>query len=769
MKFTFKYIAVAACLLGGALTASPADIKVANAAELNAAMAKVKPGDRIIMSNGTWKDTAIAFNAAGTAKDSIFLEAETPGKVALTGKSSLEIGGTYLVVNGLWFKEGSSDKKYVVSFSSKNTVANNSRFTNCAITDYNPATKSEENHWIELWGKNNRVDHCTVYGKTNGGCTLVVWLKGEENHNNSHRIDHNYFGERPPLGSNGGETIRIGTSHNSMFTSGTVVEYNTFEKCNGEVEVVSNKSCGNIYRNNLFIESQGSLVMRHGNDCVVENNVFLGNNQPYTGGVRIINEGHTVRNNYFGELTGADFRGSLVMMNGVPNSPLNRYNQVKNAKVLNNVFYNSSAFQLGAGNDAERTLAPVSSVIEGNIVYSDKEEIVAVYADTKGIAFKNNIADAPNAKNTDGFTAKKLKWAKSGGLMLPEGQKINYAMFEPALTAKRGVSFTTKIAAAAKTPRETINVSPGKGTIEAAVKKAKGAATLVLAPGAYEMEKPVAVKSDITIDGGSASKTTIAFTAQPDKKYNYFFKIDAGSRLRISNVTISGKENPEVKYAFTSPSEDTPGNYSLYIDNCVISGFMNAEGGSVFKANKGTLADTLKVSNSTIKNNFRGFNLSSEKDDTGKYNAENVILENSIFTDFAQWVLHYYRGGNDESTRGGNLSVNHCVFSKTGSKDKDVVLQTKGIVTVKIANSVFYDNALLINPLKLDGKSNSIHNTLVYNSGEVKLSNKAVSANIIDKNPNYQDREKFIPKAGSPLKNAGNDGKDIGVINQVKN
>ena len=126
-------------------------IKVSNATELTGAISKVKPGDRIIMSNGIWKDTTIEFLANGVEKDSIFLEAETAGKVILSGNSSLKLSGRYLVVKGLWFKNGYS--KFVISFSNKDKTATNSRVTNCAITNYNPETKTEENHWIELWGK----------------------------------------------------------------------------------------------------------------------------------------------------------------------------------------------------------------------------------------------------------------------------------------------------------------------------------------------------------------------------------------------------------------------------------------------------------------------------------------------------------------------------------------------------------------------------------------------------------------------------------------
>jgi len=739
-------------------------IKVSNAAELKDAIASVKPGDRIIMANGNWKDTAINFNSKGLVKDSIFLEAETAGKVILSGNSSLKISGEYLVTKGLWFKDGYS--KFVISFSDKDKVANNSRVTDCAITGYNPETKTEENHWVELWGKNNRFDHSYLSGKNNGGCTLVVWLKGEENIQNHHRIDHNYFGERPSLGSNGGETIRIGTSHNSMFQSNTIVEWNKFEKCNGEVEIVSNKSCNNTFRNNLFLESQGSMVLRHGNDCLVENNVFIGNNQPYTGGVRIINEGHTVKNNYFMGLTGQDFRGPLVIMNGVPNSPLNRYNQVKKATVTNNIFYNCASFQLGAGKDEERSLAPITSTIANNIIYSEKEtEVVILYDDMKGISFKNNIIDIPASKKTVGFIPKKLDWKKENSLFIPEGNfGIDFSVFKKVLQSKTGTSWNP-IAKKTRPVNEIINVGPGTGTLETAIKKANGNTTLVLEAGAYILDRPLVINGNLTITSGNTStKAVISFNPNTEKSSNYLIRMEAGARLSLDNVVLTAKNTPAVKYAIVSPKEDTPGVYSVFINNAIISDFINTEGGSVFKASKGTYADTLKISNSILKDNFRGLNLSAEKDDKGTYNAENVILENTVFTGFSQWVLNYYRGGNDESTVGGTLVIDHCVFSKNGTVEKDLVLQTQGIVNISIRNSVFYDNAKITSPFRLSGKNNAVKNTLVYNSGEIKTDSKAISENIIAKNPAYQDVQTYIPKEKSPLLKAATDGKDIGII-----
>ena len=760
---SLKYSLTAYFCLLFLVNANASEIKVSNTEELTEAIAKVKPGDRIVMSNGIWKDTAIDFNAKGVLKDSIFLEAETAGKVILSGKSSLKLSGDYLVAKGLWFKDGYST--FVISFMNKSKVANNSRVTNCAITDFNPETKSESNHWVELWGKNNRFDNNYIAGKTNDGCTLVVWLKGEENHQNNHRIDHNYFGERSPLGSNGGETIRIGTSHNSMFQSNTIVEWNKFEKCNGEVEIISNKSCNNIFRNNLFLESQGSMVFRHGNNCLVENNVFLGNNQPYTGGVRIINEGHTVKNNYFYGLTGQDFRGPLVVMNGVPNSPLNRYNQVKNAKVINNVFYNSSSFQLGAGKDEERSLAPVNSAIYDNIIYNESDtEAIVFFDEMKGIVFKNNIIDSKNSKKIEGVTAKKLSWKKEGEIFIPnEKNGIDFSVFPKVIANKTGTSWNPKTSKDA-IQEQTINVEPGIGTLEKAVKKAKGKTKLILASGDYLLDRSVVISDNISIIGESAEKTIISFNPAAEKNSNYLFRVESGARLSFENVSLTAKNTAAVKYAIVSPKEDTPGSYSIFVNRSIISDFTNAEGGSVIKVSKGTFADTIKISNSILRNNFRGINLSSEKDDTGKYNSENVILENTVFVDFNQWVLNYYRGGNDESTVGGNLVVDHCIFTRTGTTEKDMVFQNKGIVNVKITNSVFFDNPKVANPIRLNGKNNSIKNSVIYNSGEMKLSGKAVSENIIDKNPSYQETKNFILKDKSPLKAAGTDKKDIGIL-----
>jgi len=356
-------------------TLSASDFKVKSVIELKAVLKNIKPGDQIFLANGEWKNAQILFDANGTKENPITLKAETAGEVILTGSSSLRIAGDYLIVDGLYFKDGFPENCDVIEFrKDEEKSSNHSRLTNTVIEDYNPKYKETEYKWVSIYGTNNRVDHCYLKNKTNAGCLLVVWLSDKPNY---HLIDSNYFAFRPELGENGAEIIRIGTSDWSMYSSYTTVENNYFERCNGEHEIISNKSCYNTYRHNTFIECKGALTLRHGNYCTVEGNYFFGNNVKGTGGIRIIGEGHKVINNYIADTEGNNTVSALTFMNGVPDSPLNRYFQVKNAVVaFNTLVNNKTSIEFGVGKNDEVSLPPINSVIANNIVVSAKGKLI---------------------------------------------------------------------------------------------------------------------------------------------------------------------------------------------------------------------------------------------------------------------------------------------------------------------------------------------------------------------------------------------------------
>ncbi len=259
--------------------------------EFNTAMQTATPGDKIVLANGVWENTELLIDANGTAENPIVVTAEEKGKVILTGLSNLRISGEYIEVSGLVFKDGYTPTSEVITFREKKGVyAHHCRLTECVIDNFNNPERSVSETWIAIYGKNNRVDHCYLTDKRCRGVTMTVRMVDEACRENNHRIDHNYFGYRQNYGSNGGETLRLGTSHYSLSTCGTTVEANYFDRCDGEHEIISNKSCGNTFKNNTFYECRGTLTYRHGHDNTSEGNFFFGNGKDHTGGIRIINE-----------------------------------------------------------------------------------------------------------------------------------------------------------------------------------------------------------------------------------------------------------------------------------------------------------------------------------------------------------------------------------------------------------------------------------------------------------------------------------------------
>ena len=362
------------------LKMSAANVLVSTVAQITASLATNVPGDIITLTNKVWSNADILFKKNGTSANPITLRAQTPGQVILSGSSRLRIAGNWLVVDGLRFQNGYYTNSDVIQFrESSSSLATNCALLNTAIVDYNPPDDAVNNKWVSLYGLSNRVENCYLKGKTNLGTTLVIWLvAGQPNFSNYHVVRRNYFGPRPDLHDNGDESIRVGDSSTSTNFSRTLVEENFFFACNGDVEVISSKSCGNTYRCNTFDSCAGTLTLRHGNACTVQGNWFFGRGLPSAGGVRVIAEDHVVFNNYFDGLTGSGARAALCMMDGVVNSALNEYFQVKRAQIVFNTFVGcSNNFVIGQS-DGGGTLAPIDSTIANNIVRGGKSPLVNI-------------------------------------------------------------------------------------------------------------------------------------------------------------------------------------------------------------------------------------------------------------------------------------------------------------------------------------------------------------------------------------------------------
>ena len=350
--------------------ARAAEHRISTAAEL--AALSLAPGDIVVMADGSWKHQRINFHAKGTEDRPITLRAATAGMTLLEDDSSIDIDGENLVVSGLWVKDGS------IEISGREN-----RLTGCAITG------GKRKNYLRLHGQHHRVDQCHFSGKTTEGPTVQVEV---EETPNQHRIDHNHFGPRPPLGRNGGETIRIGYSHQAMRSSGTVVEHNLFDRCDGEIEVISNKSCDNIYRSNTFRDCAGFLTLRHGNRCRVEGNFFFGHLKRGSGGIRVIGHDHVVVNNFIDSVAEGAFR----LTAGIPDGPATGYVEARNVTIAFNTVTDSpgAAIELDAGfGSAGRSLRPENIVIANNVFALPNQAVITKGSEGAGFRWTGNFSN----------------------------------------------------------------------------------------------------------------------------------------------------------------------------------------------------------------------------------------------------------------------------------------------------------------------------------------------------------------------------------------
>ncbi|TRX54497.1 polysaccharide lyase 6 family protein [Thalassomonas sp. M1454] len=662
----------------------------------------LSPGDTIKLANGTWQDFEILFTGKGSKEQPITLTAETKGEVILSGLSNLRLAGEYLVVSGLVFKNGYTPSSEVIAFrENKTEYAYHSRVTETVIEDYSNPDKQESDYWVGIYGQYNRFDNNYLAGKRNKGVTVAVRLNSKNSQQNHHKIDHNYFGPRPIFGSNGGETLRIGTSHHSLTDSFTVVENNYFDRCNGEVEIISVKSGKNQLRNNVFFESRGTLTLRHGNGNVIENNVFFGNGVDHTGGIRVINKDQIIRNNYMEGLTGYRFGSGFTVMNGVPNSPINRYHQVENALIEDNSMINVDHIQLAAGSDAERSAAPLNSKFAQNFVFNESaKQPFTLFDDISGIAFNNNVTNSkPLSELKSGFKVEAIKIERAeNGLLYPVGKNIGVdRSISPITKSETGPSWYPKTAGQTDfASGATIKIKPQGDALFNAVQLAEDGDVLVLAPGDYDERKVIVIDKTLTIKADKSK------TAQLSFERGAMFEIADGGSLSLDGLVISGKNSPDSSgnTLIRTKKWGMTANYRLVVQNSEIKNLDINHSFHFFVSGNGAFADEITLSNNSF-DNITGdiLRLDRELEDLGIYNAEYVTLSKNTFKDVEGALVKLYRGGSDESTFGPHLNMTNNKVTNVGNGKRNKSkssLYLHGVQVTNVADNTLAESAQIV-------------------------------------------------------------------------
>ncbi|WP_299110709.1 chondroitinase-B domain-containing protein [uncultured Winogradskyella sp.] len=737
------------------------DIFVKDIDALNNAIKQVTPGSNIVLANGIWNDLEIKFYGLGTEDSPITLKAETPGKVFIEGQSFLQLGGDYLNVEGLYFRNGYSPNNSIIKYMINNdSIANHSRVTNTVIEDFTKPNRATNDRWIEFYGKHNQLDHCYISGKSNDGETIRIFFTGNEHVNNHHQIVHNYFGPRPRKGGPRAETIRVGDSKTRLTPGYVNVSNNYFDACNGEVEIISDKTNYNSFTNNIFYKCEGSLVLRHSNYANVDSNIFIGGDDSnFYGGIRAVNTGHWITNNYFYKIRGEQFRSPLAIMNGIPMTPLNRYKQVTDVVVAYNTWVDcKSPFQIGVGQNLAsadvlpkseiRSAPPIRTTIANNLIYNTKADKTPFvnHDDMSGILFKNNLLDNNGSVFSDYgvFQNESIKMKQiNTWLYAPENsdsktfktvfngydfKRIKNDLFGAPRVDKNQIGAITKLSGAKNFKidkkqygpdwfsNEKVSIQPNilkassqPGELSKMITDAKSGDIIQLQEPVYIIENSIKIDKEITLRGRGKTKVQLVYTG---KENTPAFEMNPKGNLKLKNLIIKGQGD---QLAFAPLDKNMSSAYNLFIDDCVIDNF-----NYILNASKGSFADRLNFNKTIIQNSTNGFVLAADK--KGDYNAEMVTFNACEFINIQQNLIHFYRGGYDESTIGGFLTLKNNSFSNCGKTEKSgLLIKTPGIINVNISGNTFQNNQVKLVALLWGEKNNHHSNNTVINSGEIKV------------------------------------------------
>lgn len=350
--------------------------------ELNSISGNLQPGNVVTIANGTYTPWAVKLTASGTEKQPITLRAETNGKVIFTGDVTqplLQISGSYVTLSGINFTGcvlNKADGKSGLLIDLLNT--RHSRITNCTFEKNSAKVQFMPIVTISGNGDGNQVDHCSFIGNIDEMDLQVKITKADFPTNTL--INDNLFKDKNKVSwpvFNGGECVQIGQDPVLLGTSvaKAVVRNNRFIRCNGEGEVVSNKSSGNRYIKNTFEDCDGELVMRGGHDCVIDSNTIKGANS----GIRVNGTGHTITNN---TITGGKTGIRLMYGMAKGKNEIGFYIAAANCIIKNNIISNTATGILVGDNKNEnwtgkfdtkrypshvmQDVAPVDNAFTGN-------------------------------------------------------------------------------------------------------------------------------------------------------------------------------------------------------------------------------------------------------------------------------------------------------------------------------------------------------------------------------------------------------------------
>lgn len=444
------------CLLGlfGACVsnahAGGALVRTSTAESFLAALRAAAAGDTVELSDGRYDlGGEVTVNTVGTPDARVVVRAARTGRAELIGASRFRMDGArFVTLRGFVF---SGTQGPAVLLDGCAGV----RVSRCTFE----LRETGKSSWVLIKGhsSSNRIDRCLFQHKHHlGNFITIEGTKTPEVQVSRHdTIDNNHFRDIGPRAENVLEAIRIGASDYTLSSGYTVVQENLFERCDGDPEYVSIKSCDNIIRANTFRECLGTLSLRHGNRNRVEGNFILGNNRSGmytdttgmtwslgTGGIRFCGDSMVIVNNYMEGLTGTTWDAPMAIPNGDADygegKSLTKHYRIRDAVIaFNTLVNNTSGIEIGYDGGGFQNnwwfYPPRGLMIANNIIVGSRDTLIRIFTQPEESRWSGNIVHAtgravPWAASVEGVEIKDARLERRDGWYRP-------ALGSPALGA----------------------------------------------------------------------------------------------------------------------------------------------------------------------------------------------------------------------------------------------------------------------------------------------------------------------------------------------
>ncbi|WP_276504608.1 polysaccharide lyase 6 family protein [Terrimonas pollutisoli] len=350
-------------------------ITVSSITELQEAINNARPGDNIFLKSGVYATTAdIVINKTGTKSQPITIATQDAGNTEITGSGgfSLVSPAAYIIIRGFKFTHAAGRARL------------NTGTSFCEWT-HNVFETPGTGDYLTVAGSDHQIDFNTFQNKDSLGKFIAIKGTGSQIAERL-RIHHNYFRKhRNQGGRNGAEALQFGLSGFSLSSGNSIVEYNLFEDCAGENELISVKASKVTLRYNTIRNCPAQFTLRHGNFNEVYGNYF--NNTP---GLRIFGDDHIIHSNYFENCSiainigngGAEVAdGAPLTSHDRPDRVLIAFNTLINNKTnivqtarnngLGSTFITVANNIVQGGDAAASIVGPASNHLwEGNIIFN---------------------------------------------------------------------------------------------------------------------------------------------------------------------------------------------------------------------------------------------------------------------------------------------------------------------------------------------------------------------------------------------------------------